>query len=308
MSVINGLITKQMSIEPIEFFPGVDAGKEIFSILIPTWNNLEYLKLCVASIRKNSRLSHQIIIHINEGGDGTCEWVKEQGFDHTHSPTNAGVCYAFNAAATLARSEYLLLIDDDNYLLPDWDYYLWEEVEKIGHPYFAVSGTKIEPYLTLNKCVIAPRNYGISPGNFREDEILRDYLKIPHADWNGSNWYPLCIHKNLWNLVGGLSVEFTPGMYSDPDFMMKLWHAGVRYFKGVNNSRSYHFISSSVKRVKKNNGRKQFLQKWGISNSTFRIYYLHLGEPFLGYLSEPEMNLELKLRLFRDRMKHIFSV
>lgn len=308
MNVTSGPIAKQMKIEPFEFTPGKSDGVEIFSILIPTWNNLEYLKLCISSIRKNSRLNHQIIIHINEGSDGTLAWVKEQGFDHTHSPSNTGVCYAFNAAASLARSEYLLLIDDDNYLLPDWDYYLWKEVEKIGQPYFAVSGTKIEPYLTFNKCVIAPRNYGTTPQNFREDEILRDFLKIQHSDWNGSNWYPLCVHKTLWNLVGGLSVEFTPGMYSDPDFMMKLWHAGVRYYKGVSKSRSYHFISSSVNRVKKNKGRKQFLQKWGISNSTFRIYYLHLGEPFLGYLKEPEMNLELKLRLFRDWLKNLFSV
>ncbi len=308
MNDISGSIAAQMKIESIEFKPGKSDGMEIFSILIPTWNNLEYLKLCISSIRKNSRLSHQIIVHVNEGSDGTYEWVKEQGLDYTHSPSNTGICYAFNAAATLARSEYLLLIDDDNYLLPDWDHFIWEEVKNIGHPYFAVSGTKIEPYATLNKCAIAPFNYGRSPQEFMETDILETCSKIPFNDWNGSNWYPLCVHKNLWNLVGGLSVEFTPGMYSDPDFMMKLWQAGVRYFKGVSKSRSYHFISSSVRRVKKNKGRKQFLQKWGISNSTFRIYYLHLGEPFLGYLMEPEMNLVFKLRLFRDRLKNIFSV
>ena len=28
----------------------------LFSILIPSWNNLAFLKLCVASIRKNSEL------------------------------------------------------------------------------------------------------------------------------------------------------------------------------------------------------------------------------------------------------------
>ena len=34
----------------------------MFSILIPTWNNLELLKLCVHSIRENSGYSHQIIV------------------------------------------------------------------------------------------------------------------------------------------------------------------------------------------------------------------------------------------------------
>ncbi|MEI7983405.1 MAG: glycosyltransferase [Bacteroidota bacterium] len=292
-----------MNIDRIAFMPGIQQEKPIFSILIPTWNSLQYLKLCIRSIRKNSRFSHQIIVHVNEGSDGTYEWVKTQMLDHSYSSSNTGVCYAFNAAATLAQSDWLLLVDDDNYLLPDWDYYLWEEIRQIGHEYFAVSGTKIEPRTTFNKCVISPWNFGASPEELNENELLKSFSKIPFADWNGSSWYPMAIHKNLWNIVGGLSIEYTPGMYSDPDFMMKLWQAGVRYFKGVSNSRSYHFISRSVRRVKKNNGRKQFLKKWGISNSTFCRYYLHMGEPFKGYLKEPEMNTNYKLRLLRDRLK-----
>jgi hypothetical protein len=96
-------------------------------------------------------------------------------------------------------------------------------------------------------------------------------------------------------------------MYSDPDFMMKLWQAGVRYFKGVSQSRSYHFISKSVSRVKKNNGRKQFLLKWGISNSTFRRFYIHHGEPFMGFLNEPEANPDFKRRQLRDRIKRLIT-
>ena len=38
----------------------------MFSILIPTFNNIDYLKLCIESIRKNSKFNHQIIVHINE--------------------------------------------------------------------------------------------------------------------------------------------------------------------------------------------------------------------------------------------------
>ena len=49
----------------------------MFSILIPSFNYLEYLKLCVKSIRKNSNFNHQIIIHVNEGRDGTMEYVKK---------------------------------------------------------------------------------------------------------------------------------------------------------------------------------------------------------------------------------------
>ena len=54
-----------------------------FSILIPSWNNLSFLKLCVQSIRKNSAMQHQIIVHVNDGSDGTLQWVKEEGLDYT---------------------------------------------------------------------------------------------------------------------------------------------------------------------------------------------------------------------------------
>ena len=43
-----------------------------FTIIIPTVNNFEYLKLCINSIKKNSSYEHQLIIHIN-GVDLTTE-------------------------------------------------------------------------------------------------------------------------------------------------------------------------------------------------------------------------------------------
>ena len=49
----------------------------MFSILIPTFNNLEYLKICIDSLKKNSNFLHQIIVHVNEGTDGTIKYLKE---------------------------------------------------------------------------------------------------------------------------------------------------------------------------------------------------------------------------------------
>ena len=43
----------------------------MFSIIIPTFNNLDYLKLCLKSIYLNSKFSHEIIIYVNDGSDGT---------------------------------------------------------------------------------------------------------------------------------------------------------------------------------------------------------------------------------------------
>ena len=48
----------------------------MISIVIPTYNNLNYLKLCLKSLKKNSSFDHEIIIHINDGSDGTLNFVK----------------------------------------------------------------------------------------------------------------------------------------------------------------------------------------------------------------------------------------
>src|SRR5579872_4105855 len=79
----------------------------VFSIFIPTWNNLSYLKLCIDSLKRHSVLPLQIIVHINEGNDGTTEWVKSQPYlSFTFSQENIGVCYALNQCRTLAEGEY----------------------------------------------------------------------------------------------------------------------------------------------------------------------------------------------------------
>ena len=77
----------------------------LFSILIPSWNNLAFLKLCVASIRKNSTYAHEILIHVNDGSDGTLEWVKAEGLKYTHSTENIGVCYALNGLRPLVTTD-----------------------------------------------------------------------------------------------------------------------------------------------------------------------------------------------------------
>jgi hypothetical protein len=82
---------------------------------------------------------------------------------------------------------------------------------------------------------------------------------------------------------------------------MKLWQIGIRVFKGVADSRVYHFQSKSLHRVKLNNGRKQFKQKWGISASYFYKKYLKLGTKFKGAL--PEINKDLGFNWARLKAK-----
>jgi len=266
-----------------------------FSIVIPSWNNLPYLQNCIHSIRKNSNFAHQIIVHINEGKDGSLAWVEqEKEIDYTFSEKNIGVCYALNAARSLVHTKYFLYLNDDMYLCPGWDTALMEEIQSIGHEMFFLSTTVIEPKAS-SICVIE-KNYGTDIESFDEKTLLENYEHFEKADWAGATWPPNVVPTSLWDLVGGYSIEFSPGLYSDPDFSMKLWQAGVRYFKGVSKSRAYHFGSKSVKRVKSNKGYHQFINKWRFTSSLLTKNILHRGENYSGYLPEYKMSVLQSLK------------
>jgi GT2 family glycosyltransferase len=253
-----------------------------FSIIIPTWNNQPYLELCINSIRKNSHFRNKIIIYVNEGKDGTADWLKTQpDIEFLHSTKNEGICVAMNSCRALIRTEYMVYMNDDMYVCPGWDLALYNEMQRIGHDKFMLSATLIEPYATTNPSVVSiVKHYGDSLETFKERELLATYNDIPKKDWSGSSWPPSVISTHVWDVVGGYSIEFSPGMYSDPDFSMKLWKYGIRIFKGIGSSRVYHFQSKSTKRLKKNKGADTFLVKWGITARTFYRYYLRMGEDY----------------------------
>ena len=117
--------------EEILYFPAKrKLASPYFSILIPSWNNLPYLTLCINSIRKHSMVPFELIVHLNESNDGSKEWVEAQeDIAFSYSQKNVGVCHAMNAMRTLATADYLLYLNDDMYVLPGWDVELKNEID-----------------------------------------------------------------------------------------------------------------------------------------------------------------------------------
>jgi len=274
----------------------------MFSIIIPTWNNLVYVKLCVESIRKNSSMPCQVILHVNDGSDGTLAWARQQQLAFTHTPDNAGICVGVNMAAGLAANDYIVYMNDDMYCCPGWDQHLADEIKNLTTDNFMLSSTMIEPNDTGNQAVIVA-DYGKDIESFREADLLKDLASFNKNDWSGSSWPPCVMSKKYWQIIGGFSIEFSPGMASDDDLSRKLWETGCRYFKGVGKSLVYHFQTKSTSRIKKNDGRKQFLLKWRSNISIFNKHYIKKGQPFTGPQQEPSADV-----LKKDRLKLWFKM
>ena len=274
----------------------------MFSIIIPSYNNSNYLKLCIESIKKTANLNNQIIVHVNEDYNGeTRSYLKKQNIKYTFSNKNIGLCSSINLAVKSSSNKYILYSHDDMYFCPGWEEALIDEINKIKHNFFYVSGSMIEPDSghIIFDC-------GNSLDSFDEKKLLDNYKNKNINDHQGSHFAPHCVHIDIWNKVGGFSEEFNPGIGSDPDFNMKLWKVGVRIFKGLNSFKVYHFGSLTTRKNKniiKNKGDETFLKKWGITTKFFKKYYLKSKTKYYGPLKNPNKNISYYFDLFKCKIK-----
>jgi GT2 family glycosyltransferase len=254
----------------------------MFSIVIPSWNNLAYLQLCVESIEKHSTINHEILIHLNDGSDGSLDWVKSRGIKYTQTTKNVGVCLAVNHLVAQAKHDWVLYMNDDMVAAPGWDTAFIAAINSAKTDLTLFFGTLIQPENGGNEIIIK-QNFGESPSNFDEAGFLQNYLADDRGDMEGAASQPTLVHKKWWTMVGGYSLEFSPGMSSDDDLLMKFWVAGCRNFRTVGASRFYHFGSMSTGRITHNQGGRMFVMKWGITQLEFyRSYLPSLREPNAG--------------------------
>ena len=281
------------------------------SIIIPTFKNFDYLRLCITSIEKNSKYSHQIIVHINGADEKTENFLLDNKIEYTKSTENLGLCSGVNIAAKKSTTKYIMYSHDDMYYLPKWDLHLENEIKNINNEFFYLSLTHISS-MTAVKGDLQHITFdcGSVLENFDENKLLANFEQFKFRDLQGSHWAPHIIHKNIWTKIGGFSEEFNPGFASDPDLNMKLWNLGVRIFKGLSKSRVYHFGSITTrknKKIIKNNGKKTFLIKWRCTVEFFTKHYLKRGSTYYGPLLEPEETFLFYFDLFLSKSKYYFT-
>ena len=275
------------------------------SIIIPTFNNLDYLKLILQSIKINSEYEHEVIVHVNEGIDGTLDFIKKNEIKYSYSAKNIGLCSAVNIAAGLSTTNYIMYSHDDMFFCKNWDVILEKKIKDQKDNLFYLSGKTISDN-DINdnlKC-------GLTYDAFNKDSFQEFCNNNSTPDLQGSHWAPHLVHKDIWDRVGGFSEEFNPGDGSDPDLCLKLWSIGVRVFICIGNFKVYHFESVTIRKSKliKNNGTKKFLLKWGFNPRFFRKYYLK-GENrdiYNGPLSDPNFTLQMFIDLSINKLKFYY--
>ena len=276
------------------------------SIIVPTYNNLTYLKLFLSSLKENSTFEHEIVLHINDGSDGSLDYAINNNIKYSYSESNIGLCSSMNKAYSLTTTNYILYAHDDMFFCKNWDTYLINEIKKHDHNLYYLTGVNIS-----TRHGLINYNCGIDHTNFNKKKFDLFCEGNDTPDLQGSHWAPHLIHKEVWDKIGGFSEEFNPGDGSDPDFCMKLWKTNVRIFKGISKFKVYHFNSKTTRnnKIALNDGTKQFLLKYGFNPRYFRKYYLKGNNaiiPFIGELTSPKITFFMFVDLIVNKFKYFF--
>lgn len=100
------------------------------SIVIPNYNGISYLEACLRSVSEQVGVSAEIIVVDNGSSDGSQRYIRE------HFPQcvlicldkNYGFCRAVNEGIQRAGSPYVILLNNDTEVRPDFARYLLDAI------------------------------------------------------------------------------------------------------------------------------------------------------------------------------------
>ena len=97
-------------------------NEKITTIIIVTYNRLEYTRLCVDSIVAHTPEPYQLIVVDNASSDGTVDYLRERFGDDAviANDSNEGFVKAANRGMASAKGRYVLLLNNDTVVTPGW--------------------------------------------------------------------------------------------------------------------------------------------------------------------------------------------
>ena len=91
----------------------------VVSLVIATYRRFDRLQRCIAGIRRNVRIPHEIIVVGTGAGDGTDAWLAAQAdIRFIRESRREGATRAYNRGFRAAGGTYVLWLNDDAYPLP----------------------------------------------------------------------------------------------------------------------------------------------------------------------------------------------
>jgi GT2 family glycosyltransferase len=193
--------------------------------VIPTWNRAELVRSVIQNLQTQTEPPDRILVVDNGSTDSTPEVTAELGAGYLRLDTNLGFAAAVNAGVRAAESEWVLILNNDVILQPDWMRNIFAAIEATGAR-FAV-GKLLQPGTTdrLDGSwdLVSRGGYAWRCGYERADgAVWSERRRIALAPMTAA-----VFHRDLFAKVGLLETRFE-SYYEDVDFGVRCALAGFR--------------------------------------------------------------------------------
>lgn len=239
------------------------------SIIILTYNNLDYNIQCIESIRSyTEKNTYEIVVVDNGSSDGTREWLSIQSDLKLVFPDeNTGFPKGCNLGIQVAeKNNDILLLNNDIVVTPNWInnlrtcLYSDENIGAVG---------PITNYAWNNQAIPVPYDFIQDMVSFAETINKSDSSK-----WEQKVkliGFCILIKRKVLDTIGLLDERFSPGNYEDDDICMRIIEAGYKLFL-CNDCFIHHYGNVTFKKEpeKFNNvlavNSEKFREKWSFKS------------------------------------------
>ena len=252
---------------------------EKITFILPSRNNLEFLKLAYASIRNLSYPHHCVLILDDASTDSTSEWIKSLGDKNiihyqNPGPERIGIVGMFDKGIEMSNTDIIFAFHADMVACKDLDINIIKHLK----PGTIVSATRVEPPLHPPGPEKITVDFGIEADQFSFDKWYTESEKLKQDKTTEGIFAPWCMYKSDYLAIGGHDELFAPQSKEDSDLfnrfvlngyqVIQSWDGLVYHFTSRGSRFNKHVGGAAGKNSDEwlytttKNG-KEFIRKWG---------------------------------------------
>lgn len=206
VEVLDGVVAGRASAPPVR--PAVPAKPDL-SVVVLTWDNLNYSQDFVESVRQRTDVPYELIIVDNGSEDDAAHYASVAADIAVLNTTNQGFSVGMNQGAQASSGEWIAFCNNDTILPKGWASTLLETCN--AYPNAGI----VVPALTNARNIDTVRD---SPGD--EVVVMRPFSAPPAA-------VVYLMRADVVAALGGWGEEYEIASGEDVDIAFKVWANGL---------------------------------------------------------------------------------